>query len=199
MSAPRLIIILTGVPGVGKTTIARMLSERMGGVHIDLSNLPNSEGIITDFDKRRETSIVDLEGMRAWLTPILEDGEEPLILDGHFAADVVPPPAVSYAFVLRRAPWKLKDELGARGYSEEKVMENVEAELLDVCLVEAIEALGSERVCEIDTTGRTSEEAADEAIHIIQGVRPCHHGHIDWLGHAESRELLEEMGRCTSS
>jgi adenylate kinase len=199
MSNQRQVILLMGVPGIGKTTIARLLADRMEGVHTDLSDLAKKEGIIKGFDERRKTSIVDLEGMRARLNPILEDGEKPLILDGHFAADIVPPPTVSYAFVLRKAPWKLKEELRVRGYSEEKVMENIEAELLDVCLVEAVEALGSERVCEIDTTGRTPEEAADEAIHIIQGLRPCRHGHIDWLGHAESRELLEEMGRCTSS
>lgn len=199
MSKRRPVILFTGVPGVGKTTIARMLADRMRGVYIDLSDLAKREGIITGFDEQRGTYIVDLDGMRARLALVLEEGEDPLILDGHFAADVVPSRAVSFAFVLRRAPWMLKEELGARGYPVEKVMENVEAELLDVCLVEAVDVLGPERVCEIDTTHRTPEEVVDEALYVIQGVRPCRHGHIDWLGHTESKGLLGERGRCMLS
>lgn len=193
-----LIIIVTGTPGVGKTTIASMLSERMGCVHIDLSDLANKEGIITGFNENLGSSIVDMEGMRAKLAKLIEAGEDNIIFEGHFAADVVPSGSVSFAFVLRRAPWRLNEELKAKGYPEEKVRENVEAELLDVCLVDALEALGPERVCEIDTTGRTPEEVVDDVMQIIQGAKPCQHGQVDWLGHPESKRLLREIVGCTS-
>lgn len=178
------------MPGVGKTTVAGMLAELLGGVHINLSDLAEREGLITSRDKERETAIADLDGIRDRLAEILTSSEAPLIVEGHFTANVVPPEAASFIFVLRRAPWRLKKELEARGYGEEKVKENVEAELLDVCLVEAVEAYGADRVCEIDTTDRTPEEIGGEVLSILDGEGTCRRGHIDWLGRAESEGLL---------
>lgn len=193
MSVPRLVIVLTGVPGVGKSTVSRMLAERLGGSHIDLSDLAERMGLITGWDEDRVTAMADLEGVRQRLTRIHDASEEPLVVEGHFAADVVPSEAASFIFVLRRAPWVLKEELEARGYGKGKVEENVEAELLDVCLVDAIEAYRPDRICEVDTTGQTLEDVVKEILRIVKGDAECCHGQIDWLGHAKSKRLLEDM------
>jgi len=182
MSNTRKVILLTGVPGVGKTTIAALLSERLKGVHVNLSELALAEGLVTGYDSIRETSIVDLERTTTRLMEIIREGRDPLVIEGHFSQDVVSPERVSNVFVLRRAPWRLKDELESRGYNPEKVKENVEAELLDICLVEAIEAYGKEKVCELDTTGIKPES-------VLRGERSCEIG-IDWLSHPEAKELL---------
>ncbi len=182
--------LVTGVPGTGKTTVAVMLASRVGGTHIELSELALREGLVTGFDELRETQIVDPKGLREKISLIIEEGEGPLVFDGHFAPEVVPPEKVSLAFVLRRAPWRLEEELRSRGYGEGKVRENVEAELLDVCLVEAIKNLGPKRVCELDTTGKKPEEVVEEVMAVIQGTKPCSHRIVDWLSHDESRRLL---------
>lgn len=175
---------------MGKTTVAQLLAERMGGVYFNLSELAENEGLIAGFDETRGTSILNLEGMKARLAQVVEAGVDDLVFEGHYAPDVVPQEAVSLAFVLRRAPWRLKEVLDARGYPEEKVMENVEAELLDVCLVEAVEILGEERVCEVDTTDGTPDEVVDELMAIIRGLKPCRRRIVDWLEHPESMGLL---------
>ncbi len=189
MSNTRKVILLTGVPGVGKTTIAALLSERLKGVHVNLSELALAEGLLTGYDSIRETSIVDLERTTTRLMEIIQEGRDPLVIEGHFSQDVVSPERVSNVFVLRRAPWRLKDELESRGYNPEKVKENVEAELLDVCLVEAIEAYGKEKVCELDTTDVEANEIIETITAVLRGERSCEIG-IDWLSHPESRELL---------
>lgn len=189
MSNTRKVILLTGVPGVGKTTIAALLSERLKGVHVNLSELALAEGLVTGYDSIRKTSIVDLERTTTRLMEIIQEGEDPLVIEGHFSQDVVSPERVSNVFVLRRAPWRLKDELESRGYNPEKVKENVEAELLDVCLVEAIEAYGKEKVCELDTTDVEANEIIETITAVLRGERSCEIG-IDWLSHPESRELL---------
>jgi adenylate kinase len=196
MSREKRVLLVTGVPGVGKTTVAKLLADRMLCVYINLSDLAENEGLITGFDEIRGTSIVDLEEMKKRLARIIDVGSGAMIFDGHYAPDVISREVDSLAFVLRRAPWNLREELAARGYSEEKVRENVEAELLDVCLVEAIESLGSERVCEVDTTGKTPQEVVDEVMSTIRGSKPCRRGIVDWLGHPESRELLEGPDGC---
>lgn len=189
MSNTRKVILLTGVPGVGKTTIAALLSERLKGVHVNLSELALAEGLVTGYDSIRKTSIVDLERTTTRLMEIIREGRDPLVIEGHFSQDVVSPERVSNVFVLRRAPWRLKDELESRGYNPEKVKENVEAELLDVCLVEAIEAYGKEKVCELDTTDVEANEIIETITAVLRGERSCEIG-IDWLSHPESRELL---------
>lgn len=187
----KLLIVLTGVPGVGKSTVAELLAGRLEGVHIDLSVLAERAGLILSWDEDRRTLIADLEGVKQRFARIIDVSNKPLIVEGHFASDVVPQVEPSFIFVLRKAPWKLKEDLKSRGYEEEKVKENVEAELLDICLVDSLETYGTERVCEIDVTNHTKEEVVGEILSIIEGEAECYHGYIDWLGKEESKKLLE--------
>jgi len=189
MSNTRQVILLTGVPGVGKTTIASLLGERLKGGHVNLSELALEQGLLTGYDSMRETSIVDLGRTTTRIMEIIVERQGPLVIEGHFSQDIVPPECVSNVFVLRRAPWRLKDELESRGYSPEKVKENVEAELLDVCLVEAVEAYGEEKVSELDTTGIEPNEIVETIISVLRGEAPREIG-VDWLSHPESRGLL---------
>ena len=192
MSAAKLVILLTGVPGVGKSTVAGMLAERLGGDHIDLSDLAEQMGFITGWDEKRETAIADIDGLRQQVKLISDASERPVIVEGHFAAHVGIPATEPLIFVLRRAPWRLKEELEARGYGEEKVSENVEAELLDVCLVDSLEVHDPERICEVDTTDRPPEDVVEEILSVVHGDAKCRRGQIDWLGRAESERLLED-------
>lgn len=187
----RRVIVIAGVPGVGKSTVAGAVSERLGCPIIGVSELAVKEGALLGRDEERDTDIVDLPKLMEKITEVISASEGPIIVEGHYAYDVVPSDLVSHALVLRRAPWVLKDELRERGYSEEKVRENVEAELLDVPLVEAIEALGPDLVCEADTTGRTPEETVDEVLGILEESMPCRRNLVDWLGSPETRGLLE--------
>ncbi|MCW3991169.1 MAG: adenylate kinase family protein [Candidatus Bathyarchaeota archaeon] len=191
MSNLRNTILITGVPGVGKTTVSRLLAESMGWQLVNISELAEVENLTTGFDSIRGTSVVDMEGMRERLAAIIERAEAPIVVESHFAYDVVPPERVSHAFVLRRSPWILKEELEARGYPRDKVWENVEAELIDICLVEAVRAMGEERVFEIDTTERQPTEIAEEITSVIRGMRPRGRSKVDWLGREETRGLLE--------
>jgi len=191
LSTSRLVVVLTGVPGVGKTTVAKMLVARLKGKHVDLSYLAQSEGFVTNWDYQRETGLADLDGIRRRVSEILAS-EKTLVIEGHFASEIVPPETVYLVFILRRAPWKLKKQLLARGYSKEKVKENVEAELLDVCLFDAMEAYEPEQVCEVDTTDREPEDIVEEILSIIKGDQPCSHGRMDWLGSVEAQQLLED-------
>ena len=156
-----------------------------------------AEKFVTGYDNKRETSIVDLERTTTRLMEVTQEGEAPLIIEGHFSQDIIHPESVYKVFVLRRAPWRLKGELESRGYNPEKVKENVEAELLDVCLVEAIQAYGKEKVCELDTTGTEPNEIVETITSVLRGERPCETG-VDWLSHPESKKLLEGEAPSTS-
>jgi len=184
----RLIIAITGSPGVGKTTISHLLAERLKARHIDLSKLALEEGLVEEWDEERDTAIVDIKAVKRRVER-LQRRYGRLIIEGHYAHDVAP--KGSWIFVLRRAPWRLRDELEERGYDAGKVRENVEAELLDICLSEAIETHGSGRVHEVDTTDKTPQEIVEEIYEVLRGVRPPRIGVVDWLGRPEAKQLLE--------
>ncbi|MGD2200454.1 MAG: adenylate kinase family protein [Candidatus Bathyarchaeota archaeon] len=191
MSVQRRVIVVAGVPGVGKSTIARILSERLGYPLIGINEFAREGGLVETKDEERGTEIIDLDKLRERISEKIHDEGREVLVEGHFAYDAVPDGLVSHAFILRRAPWILKGELEARGYPHGKVRENVEAELVDVCLAEALEALDPEVVCEIDTTDRELGEVAREIQAIIEGSERCSRGSVDWLGCPEVRELIE--------
>ena len=94
---------------------------------------------------------------------------------------------------LRRDPDELREVLRSRGFDERKVAENVAAEILDVCLFDAIEAYGEKKVCEINISNRGEEEVADEVMQIIEGKKECKVGRVDWLTKLELSGRLEEF------
>lgn len=102
------------------------------------------------------------------------DCEEITILESHFAHHFA-----KQGIVLRLDPSALRLRLEERGYSQEKIRENLEAEALDVILVEAVELC--ERVDEIDTTGRSPLEVTNLVSRIIEGKLVLPPGQVDWL------------------
>jgi adenylate kinase len=190
---PKKAIVIAGVPGVGKSTVARLLSERLDFPLLDLTELVKQEGLIQRIDQKRETEVIDLKRLKEKVLQIYQFSEENVIIEGHYAYNVIPKKFVSHAFILRKAPWKLKETLETRGYTKEKVRENVEAELVDVCLVEALEALEPKRVCEINATNKEVEEIVEEILSIFRGRAICKKGVVDWLESDEARKLLEDL------
>jgi adenylate kinase len=93
---------------------------------------------------------------------------------------------------LRRDPEELRDILGKRGYGDEKIRENVAAEILDVCLYDAIDRCGVEKVCEVNVTGRTVDEVVDEIQQVLQGKKKRRIGIVDWLGKLDFEGKLDE-------
>lgn len=170
-------IALTGTPGTGKTTVAELLKKRGYEVIFVIEMARKYECILDDEGEEVEIDVEKLSQFRF-------DG----IVEGHLSHYLHP----DITIVLRCNPLVLKERLEERGWDEEKLMENVEAELLDVILVEAIEM--NSNVYEIDTTFMTAEEVADAVESIISGkgedYRP---GKVDWLSELEDR--LDEVMR----
>ena len=160
-------IALTGTPGTGKTTVARFLPYRV----IDINALVR-EGLNFGTDPVRGCLEADMDGLAERLAEM--ETEEISILEGHFSHHFA-----NWSIVLRLSPQELETRLKGRGYSPEKIRENLEAEALDVILVEAVEYCS--RVDEIDITGRSPQEVADLVAKIIEGKRAMPPGQVDWM------------------
>ena len=165
---------VTGTPGVGKTSSSALVRS-VKVVHVN--DIVDGCGAVVGFDERRRTKEVDVEKVGRAVSKMEGD----LLLEGHFSHLL----GAEVAIVLRCSPKVLGERLAGKGWSEEKVRENVEAEAVDVILVEAVENV--QEVCEIDTTSRTPAEVAAAIEEIVAGeIQKYPVGNVDW-----SREVLD--------
>jgi adenylate kinase len=132
-------IAITGTPGVGKTTTAQKLSEYLGLSHVNISEIAGDMGAV--ITKKGDTSVVNTDILKEKLD--MDD----IIIDSHFAEVF----DVDFVFVLRCEPKVLYKRLEERGYTTEKIKENVMAEILDYCLVNSLEYHDPEKIFEVYT------------------------------------------------
>ena len=182
-----------GTPGVGKTVVSKLLASKTDAVYINLAELVKRENLILSVDKARDTLIADVDKVSKRIREILESSERDVVIDGHYAMDVVSAKDVHLAFVLRRNPDELKKTLENRGFREKKLWENLAAEVLDVCLWDAVSSCGSEKVCEIDVSDKKVEAVVKEILSILNGEEKCRVGIVDWLGRLEAEKRLHEF------
>jgi adenylate kinase len=190
--AGRRILIVTGTPGTGKSTISKLLASRIEAGLIPLGDLVEKEKLHIGVDRKRNTLVADMGRVQETVQNMIASSDRDMVIEGHYAVDVVSPEDVYLAFVLRRDPQELEQVLRERQYREEKVRENLAAEILDVCLYDAVTRCGTSRVCEVDITGRKAEDVVEEIVRILDGKGKCRVGLVDWLGRLELEGKLDE-------
>ena len=157
-------LAITGTPGVGKTTVARILEKR--GYRVgSVNEVAKKYGCV---DEEEGELVVDIEKLKESFSEDLDFIEGHL---SHYFAD--------RCVVLRCNPLVLKERLQSKGWDKEKILENLEAELIDQILVEALDICSE--VHEIDTTGMTPEEVADLIEKIYHGELKLGYGRVDWI------------------
>ena len=187
------VILITGTPCVGKTTIAQQLTAKLDASYINLTEFAEKHQLTLGEDKKRKTTIIDEEKMRKKISGTIDTAEKiTIIIDGHYAPAVVPKRYATHIFVLRRNPIELRKFMEKSGFRGAKLWENLASEILDVCLVEALREHAKEKVCELDVTGKTVEDSANEVVAIINSREKCHAGCIDWLSMLEKEGLTSE-------
>jgi adenylate kinase len=192
ISFPR-VIVIAGTPGVGKTAISKILVERLNAIYINITELIKRKNLILSVNTDSDANIADMDKLSDAINRIIDASTHDVIVDGHFATEVVSTSFVPEIFVLRLDPSILQRRLQARSYKKKKIVENVTAEILDVCLVEAIKKHGVERVDQIDITTMTAMEISDEIITVLDGHRKPRISGVDWLGTLEGNGRLDKF------
>ena len=167
-----MIIALTGTPGTGKTSVCALLGQQYR--IIDLNALIKEDGLHTGEDEQRGSLVADMDALQARVDELVKDMTATVIIEGHLSHLLI---GIDAVIVLRTRPGVLAQRLENRGYQPNKVQENMEAEALDVILVEAVE--WHEKVYEAETTTTTSKDAAREICSMIQRLES---GELDDLG-----------------
>lgn len=186
------VILITGTPCTGKTTTAKALAAKLDALYINLTDYAKTNNLTLGEDTERNTTIIDEEGMLRKLPETIDASDKSnIIVDGHYASAVAPTKLVSQVFVLRRNPKELKKFMEKCCYVDTKLWENLQAEILDVCLVEALQAHEG-KVCELDITGKTVEQVVIEIFDVLEKHKACYTGIVDWLAMLESEGITDQ-------
>ena len=186
------VILITGTPCTGKTTTAKQLAAKLNADYINLTDFAKTYNLTLGEDTERKTTIIDEDKMRKRLKETIEASQNAnIIIDGHYAAAVTPTNQVTNVFVLRRNPKELKEFMQKCGFSDAKLYENLSAEILDSCLIEAMQTQAG-KVCELDVTGKIVEENVTEIMDVLEKGKKCYSGFVDWLGMLEREGLTDQ-------
>ncbi|KAF1971819.1 P-loop containing nucleoside triphosphate hydrolase protein [Bimuria novae-zelandiae CBS 107.79] len=141
-------IVITGTPGVGKTTHAEQLAQSLGFRHVSVNQIVKDEGFHEGRDEKLGSWVVDEDKLLDYLeaTNLSETGG--VILDWH-ACELFPERWIDLVIVLRCDSTVLYDRLTARGYKDKKLEENMDSEIMQVLLDEARESYREEIVVEL--------------------------------------------------
>lgn len=152
------VIIVTGTPGTGKTELAKEISKTLNYEYIDVNDVVKKEKLVECYDSKRKTNVVDEEKLSKALVKLIQSKKYAnLVIDSHMS-QCIPAKYVNLCVVTKCDLKILKKRLENKGYDKDKVRENLDAEIFDVCLTEADEA--GHKLLVVDTTDKSPKELA---------------------------------------
>ncbi len=175
------VVIITGTPGTGKTTVSRLVAQKIDYNLLAVNDLVYEKHLYTGHDPLKGYKIVDMDALTGEIgTRIEESVNKDFIIEGHLAHYFKENDLVETVIVLRSRPTILSKRLKKREWKDQKIQENLEAEALDICTYESVE-IHDGKVNEIDTTDSTVEEVVDMVIEVINGRKLFPPGNLNFL------------------
>ena len=172
-------LVITGSPGVGKHTSARLIAKRFQGSKIiDINKLALANNAILE---GKDGTSIDIKKVSRLIEQEAKINTKDLIFVGHLAPYVINPEDVSIAIVLRRSPYELISVFQKRHYNLEKARENIASEILGITLYDSLIAFGKDKIAEVDTTGEMPSQTQDKIASFLHQKSRPQFGYIDWL------------------
>ena len=133
-------ILITGTPGVGKTSLARAAAEATGLTFMNVGDLVKENKFITGKDEEYDSFVPDEDALLDYMEDLMVEGGN--IVDYH-SSELFPERWFNLVIVLRCTTENLFDRLTSRGYSDKKREENLNCEIMGIPLEEATESYHS--------------------------------------------------------
>ena len=192
------VIIVTGTPGTGKTTLSKKLAKELNFSYLDVNETIKKYKLSEGYDKDRDSKIVDVKKLDNTLIKEINNFKNTIkknsikmvspakfnkirynkinsiknkkndkttkngiVIDSHLS-HYLPKKYVNLCIITKCGLKELERRLKKKNYSKQKIRENLDAEIFDVCLNEAKE--NKHNVIIIDTTkginmGKISKKA----------------------------------------
>ena len=152
------IVVVTGTPCTGKTSYAKKLCVSKKYFYFDVNDFIKSHKLHSGFDKKYGSFIVNIGELVSSLEKNIKSMKKSKSFKGKFKGVVVDshlshyisPKIADLCVVMKCDLKKLKKRLIKRKYSKAKIDENMEAEIFDICLIEAKEIRHNVKVVRSD-------------------------------------------------
>jgi adenylate kinase len=148
------VISITGIPGSGKSSVCNIL-KKLG---FDCKNVLDMEGAKICLEGEE----MDIDCLKERLNRDIYNGT---IIEGHYSHLL----GCSEIFILERDEEIVREVMRTRGYSEEKINENIDALRSDIIYQESLDLLPASRIHRIQVEEGNPEITAKIIVDLIKG------------------------------
>jgi adenylate kinase len=161
----KMIVCVSGTPGTGKTTVAKRYAKQHHLQYIPVQDIIKTKKVYESYDSRRKCYVVPTEKLNIELIALIKEfrrrqyskilkarnkkgkkttikknqsAYKGLVFDSHLS-HYLPARYVDLCIITRCSLPVLRKRLAKRKYAEQKIRDNLEAEIFEVCLQEARE------------------------------------------------------------
>ena len=138
------IIAVTGTPGSGKSTVARMLAEKIGAELVGVNEFIRERKLATRYEKDG-TAVVGINLLEREINKELLKRKGIVVIEGHLLCELKI--RNSCIIIVREHLPTIISRLKKRGYSISKIRDNIVSEATDYCGINA--SLNYERSIEL--------------------------------------------------
>lgn len=135
-------VLVTGTPGVGKTTLSQEISQRTGWKHVEITKFVKENKLYEEFDTKLSTLVFDenivanhLNDFTCSFKSFIIDTHSPVVAAG-----------IDFDFIFHIIcdTGEIGKRLAARGYSAYKIEKNIECEIFNLIEEELEESFSCE-------------------------------------------------------
>lgn len=157
--------------GVGKSRLCQELCAANESLtHININDLAKQKNFLLEYDEDNECHILDDDAIQDYLDEeYLQKSPSGLVIEYHQAGIVPESDHIHGVFVVRCSNEKLYDRYKQREYSTEKIDQNIQSEIFQVCLDEARESFDENIVHEL--TNETEEDLKKNLQHLRTWIK----------------------------
>ena len=164
--------------------MAKMISEYFGIKLFDLTLISKEEGL---FEENNGIIEVDTDKLAKKLVDKISND---FVIVGHLAPYALEKSQIDKIIILRRNPNKLVSIFHQRGYSKEKIQENIESEILGVISYDVFQKF-NEKATQVEIRDTSIEENFNTIIKAIE--KENFFDKVDWLEEVATNNELQKF------